>query len=75
MRASICVLGPMVARRHYARVSMPGGCAFGHRPIDLHLRGLEALGAKVRLENGDIIAEADRLRGATIFMGGHSARP
>ena len=70
MRASICVLGPMVARRQYARVSMPGGCAFGHRPIDLHLRGLEALGARVRLENGDIIAEADRLRGATIFMGG-----
>ena len=70
MRASICVLGPLVARRHYARVSMPGGCAFGHRPIDLHLRGLEALGARIRLENGDIIAEADRLKGATIFLGG-----
>ena len=70
MRASICVLGPLVARRHYARVSMPGGCAFGHRPIDLHLRGLEALGARIRLENGDIIAEADRLKGGTIFMGG-----
>ena len=70
MRASICVLGPMVARRQKARVSMPGGCAFGHRPVDLHLRGLEALGARIRLENGDIIAEADRLKGATIFLGG-----
>ena len=70
MRASICVLGPMLARRHWARVSMPGGCAFGHRPVDLHLRGLEALGARIRLDNGDIIAEADRLKGTTIFLGG-----
>ena len=70
MRASICVLGPLLARRRHARVSMPGGCAFGHRPIDLHLRGLEALGARIRLENGDIIAEADRLKGTTIFLGG-----
>ena len=50
---------------------MPGGCAFGHRPIDLHLRGLEALGARIRLENGDIVAEAPNgLRGATVFLGG-----
>lgn len=70
MRASICVLGPMVARRKRAVVSMPGGCAFGSRPIDLHLRGLEALGAKVELHGGDIIVSADRLRGATIFLGG-----
>jgi UDP-N-acetylglucosamine 1-carboxyvinyltransferase len=70
MRGSICVLGPMLARRAKARVSMPGGCAFGHRPIDLHLRGLEQLGARIRLENGDIVAEADRLKGATIFLGG-----
>ncbi len=70
MRASICVLGPMLARRGTARISMPGGCAFGHRPIDLHLRGLEKLGARIRLENGDIIAEADRLKGATVFLGG-----
>ena len=49
---------------------MPGGCAFGDRPIDLHLRGLEALGAQIHLESGDIIAEAERLRGATIFLGG-----
>src|SRR5690606_5608279 len=49
---------------------MPGGCAFGDRPVDLHLRGLQALGAKIELKNGDIIATADRLKGATIFLGG-----
>lgn len=70
MRASICVLGPMLARRKRAVVSMPGGCAFGSRPIDLHLHGLKALGAKIELRGGDIIATADRLRGATIFLGG-----
>lgn len=70
MRASICVLGPMLARRRRAVVAMPGGCAFGARPVDLHLRGLEALGAKVRLEGGDIVATAARLRGTTVFLGG-----
>ncbi|MEY4770642.1 MAG: UDP-N-acetylglucosamine 1-carboxyvinyltransferase [Planctomycetota bacterium] len=70
MRASICVLGPMLARRRRAIVSMPGGCAFGHRPVDLHLRGLEALGAKIELRGGDIIASADRLKGDTVFLGG-----
>lgn len=70
MRASICVLGPMLARRKRAIVSMPGGCAFGHRPVDLHLRGLEALGAKIELRGGDIIASADRLKGDTVFLGG-----
>jgi UDP-N-acetylglucosamine 1-carboxyvinyltransferase len=70
MRASVCVLGPLLARRGEVRVSMPGGCAFGDRPIDLHLRGLEALGAKIELDGGDIIARADRLQGATIFLGG-----
>lgn len=70
MRASICVLGPLLAKRKYARVSMPGGCAFGARPVDLHLKGLEALGAKITLDGGDIIATADRLRGATVFLGG-----
>ena len=70
MRASICVLGPMVARRRKAVVSMPGGCSFGHRPVDLHLKGLEALGAKIELRNGDIIATADRLKGNTVFLGG-----
>lgn len=70
MRASICVLGPLLARRKRAAVSMPGGCAFGDRPVDLHLRGLQALGAKIELKGGDIIATADRLRGATVFLGG-----
>ncbi|HIA71867.1 MAG TPA: UDP-N-acetylglucosamine 1-carboxyvinyltransferase [Phycisphaerales bacterium] len=70
MRASVCVLGPLLARRGEVRVSMPGGCAFGDRPIDLHLRGLEALGAKIELDGGNIIARADRLQGATIFLGG-----
>ncbi|MHC4127095.1 MAG: UDP-N-acetylglucosamine 1-carboxyvinyltransferase [Planctomycetota bacterium] len=70
MRAGICVLGPMVARRGRARVSMPGGCQLGTRPVDLHLRGLEALGANIDLRGGDIVAEADRLTGATVFLGG-----
>lgn len=70
MRASICTLGPLVAKRGEARVAMPGGCAFGSRPVDLHLRGLEALGATVTLEEGDIVCRADRLKGATVFLGG-----
>ncbi|MFW6145712.1 MAG: UDP-N-acetylglucosamine 1-carboxyvinyltransferase [Planctomycetota bacterium] len=70
MRASICVLGPLLARRRRARVSMPGGCAIGPRPIDLHLRGLEAMGATIELDGGDIVATADRLHGAEIFLGG-----
>lgn len=72
MRASICVLGPLLARRGSARVSMPGGCAIGDRPVDLHLKGLEALGAKITLSAGDITAEAPggRLKGDTVFLGG-----
>jgi UDP-N-acetylglucosamine 1-carboxyvinyltransferase len=73
MRASICTLGPLVARRGRASVSMPGGCAFGDRPVDLHLRGLEALGARIELRGGDIVASVaggECLRGATIFLGG-----
>ncbi|RMD65982.1 MAG: UDP-N-acetylglucosamine 1-carboxyvinyltransferase, partial [Planctomycetota bacterium] len=72
MRASVCVLGPMLARRGYARVSMPGGCVIGDRPIDLHLRGLRAMGAQLELEEGDIVARAPAggLRGARIFLGG-----
>lgn len=70
MRASICVLGPLLARRGHARVSMPGGCAIGDRPVDLHLRGLRALGARITLDNGDIVASAPRLVGTTIFLGG-----
>ena len=72
MRASICVLGPLLARRGHARVSMPGGCAIGDRPVDLHLRGLRALGARISLEQGDIVAAAppEGLRGETVFLGG-----
>ena len=60
----------MLARDGHAVVSLPGGCAIGARPVDLHLRGLEALGAKVTLEGGDIVAEAKRLKGAQVFLGG-----
>ncbi|MBN1846794.1 MAG: UDP-N-acetylglucosamine 1-carboxyvinyltransferase [Sedimentisphaerales bacterium] len=70
MRASICVLGPMLARRHRAEVSMPGGCAIGDRPINLHLRGLAALGAKLDLEGGNILADGSCLEGTEIFLGG-----
>ncbi len=70
MRASVCVLGPLLAKRGRARVGMPGGCVIGSRPIDIHLRGLKALGATLDLESGDIVATADGLRGAEIFLGG-----
>ena len=63
MRASVLVLGPLVARLGHARVSLPGGCAIGSRPIDQHLQGLEALGAQVTLENGYVTARAKRLVG------------
>ena len=68
MRASILVLGPLVARYGRAVVSLPGGCAIGSRPVDLHLRGLQALGAHVEVRNGNIEARADQLRGARIAM-------
>ena len=72
MRASICVLGPLLAARGEARVSMPGGCTIGARPVDLHLRGLRALGAEIHLDNGDIVGHVPggRLRGTRIFLGG-----
>ncbi len=66
MRASILVLGPLVARFGSARVSLPGGCAIGARPVDQHIKGLEALGASVRIDHGYIVAEARRLKGARI---------
>jgi UDP-N-acetylglucosamine 1-carboxyvinyltransferase len=66
MRASILVLGPLIARFGRAAVALPGGCAIGSRPVDLHIAGLEKLGAKISLEHGYIQAQADRLRGATI---------
>lgn len=68
MRASIYVLGPLVARFGRARVSMPGGCAWGPRPVDLHLKGLKALGAEIRIDHGYIDARAGRLRGARIIL-------
>jgi UDP-N-acetylglucosamine 1-carboxyvinyltransferase len=67
MRASILVLGPLLARCGEARVSLPGGCAIGQRPVDLHIKGLQAMGADVRVEHGYIIARAERLTGARIF--------
>ncbi|MCA8959124.1 MAG: UDP-N-acetylglucosamine 1-carboxyvinyltransferase [Planctomycetes bacterium] len=70
MRASICSLGPLLARRGRARVSRPGGCAIGDRPIDLHLKGLAALGAEIRTRQGYVEATAKKLRGATIFLSG-----
>jgi len=70
MRASVCVMGPLVAKRGKAQVAMPGGCAIGDRPINLHLMGLEALGARIELIGGDIHAAAERLRGTEIFLAG-----
>ncbi len=70
MRASVCTLGPLLARRKRAKVSLPGGCVFGVRPIDLHLKGLAALGANIRISHGYVEAEVEELRGATIFLGG-----
>jgi UDP-N-acetylglucosamine 1-carboxyvinyltransferase len=68
MRASVLVLGPLVARYGRAKVSLPGGCAIGARPIDQHLKGLEALGATIRVDHGYVVAEAPRLRGAEIVF-------
>ena len=71
MRGSVTVLGPLLARSHRAEVSLPGGCVIGVRPIDVHLKGLEALGARVRIERGYVVAEAPRggLRGAKVYLG------
>lgn len=68
MRASILVLGPLVARLGHAEVSLPGGCAIGSRPVNLHIKGLQAMGAEVVIEEGYIRAKCDRLQGARIFM-------
>ena len=70
MRASFCVLGPLLARRGKAVVSLPGGCNVGPRPVDLHLAGLVALGADLRIEHGYVIAQAERLVGTTVSMAG-----
>ena len=68
MRASVLVLGPLVARFGEARVSLPGGCAIGSRPVDLHIKGLQAMGATISIEHGYIHARAKRLKGARIFF-------
>ena len=68
MRASILVLGPMLARFGEAQVSLPGGCAIGSRPVDLHIKGLQAMGADIQIEHGYIKARANRLKGARIVM-------
>lgn len=68
MRASILVLGPMIARFGEARVSLPGGCAIGQRPVDLHIEGLQAMGAQIDIEQGYILARAGRLKGAHIVL-------
>jgi UDP-N-acetylglucosamine 1-carboxyvinyltransferase len=70
MRASVCVLGPLLGRSKEATVALPGGCVIGNRPIDLHLKGFEALGAAVRVEGGDIKVFAPKLTGTTIDMRG-----
>lgn len=70
MRASVCVMGPLLGRRRRARVSFPGGCVFGQRPIDLHLKGFEALGTEIEIERGYIVADGARLHGAPMYLGG-----
>lgn len=72
MRGSICILGPLLGRLHRARVSLPGGCVIGSRPIDLHLKGLQALGAKISVQNGYVVVSASKLRGTELFLGGRS---
>ncbi|MDZ7842233.1 MAG: UDP-N-acetylglucosamine 1-carboxyvinyltransferase [Gammaproteobacteria bacterium] len=68
MRASILVLGPLLARFGHAEVSLPGGCAIGSRPVNLHIKGLEAMGAEITIDEGYIKATASRLKGARVFM-------
>ena len=70
MRASVCLLGALVGRLHQAEMAIPGGCVIGPRPIDLHLKGLEALGCVVTVEGGVVSVDASRARGSLVFMGG-----
>ncbi|MCX7916270.1 MAG: UDP-N-acetylglucosamine 1-carboxyvinyltransferase, partial [Verrucomicrobiae bacterium] len=70
MRASVCLLGPLLARLHACKVSLPGGCVIGNRPIDQHLKGLSRLGAEIRIENGYVHAHCRELVGTDVFMGG-----
>ena len=70
MRGSFCVLGPLLTKLKKAQVSLPGGCVIGIRPVDLHLKGLKALGAKIEIENGYVVAKTRQLKGAYIYLGG-----
>ncbi len=70
MRGSFCVLGPLLAKLKRAKVSLPGGCVIGVRPVDLHLKGLKALNAKIEVENGYVLARTTKLKGARIYLGG-----
>ena len=71
MRASICVLGPLLAKKGRAEVSFPGGCVIGPRPIDIHLKGLTALGAEIKVDKGYLLADGRNLKGTHIYLGGH----
>jgi len=72
MRGSICIAGPLLGRLREARISLPGGCIIGARPINLHLKGFEALGAKIKIEGGYVDATAKKLTGSTMFLGGRA---
>ena len=72
MRGSICIMGPLLGRLRQARVSLPGGCIIGARPINLHLKGFAALGAKIKIEGGYVAATAKKLAGTTMFLGGRA---
>ena len=72
MRGSICILGPLLGRQRHAKVSLPGGCVIGTRPIDLHLKGMRDLGTAITIEGGYVNATARRLLGADIFLGGRA---
>ena len=75
MRASVCILGPLLGREKEATVSLPGGCVIGDRPIDLHLRGFEALGASHRIDSGNVKVFASKLNGATMNLRGKLPEP
>jgi len=70
MRASFCVLGPLLGKLKQAKVSLPGGCVIGARPVDLHLKGIRALGANISIDSGYVIAKTKQLRGSYIYLGG-----
>ena len=70
MRASFCVLGPLLGKLKKAKVSLPGGCVIGVRPVDLHLKGIKALGADITIDSGYVIAKTNKLHGAYIYLGG-----